>query len=204
MARIKYDHTSLDHPAFIARLREISTMMTGNPAFPTLGPKIAAMDAAVDALETQNVAYNATVQLAGEQLTIRDAGRDAAEAAALSLGNSSEAETTDAAALQSGGWHLVEPPAPPAPMPAPQNASATGGDLEGEVDFQWDAVDGRDAYIADYAAAAIGPWTQFYIGAKSSCTATGLESGQMYYFRVRAVGPLGPGPWSDIAAKRAT
>jgi hypothetical protein len=59
-------------------------------------------------------------------------------------------------------------------------------------------------YVGEWAAAAVGPWTQFYIGAASSCTATGLVPGQMHYFRVRAVGPLGPGPWSDIAQKRAT
>ena len=49
-----------------------------------------------------------------------------------------------------------------------------------------------------------GPWTQKYVGNKSSCTITEMDSGGMYYFRVRAVGPLGPGPWSDIAQKRAT
>jgi predicted phage tail protein len=39
---------------------------------------------------------------------------------------------------------------------------------------------------------------------KSGCTATGLNPGQMYYFRVRAVGTSGLSPWSDIAQKRAS
>jgi hypothetical protein len=89
-------------------------------------------------------------------------------------------------------------------MPAPQYLAATGGDLEGEVDMQWEPVTGRDACVADFAADPNGPWTQFYVGTKSSCTASGLNPGQMFYFRVRAVGPLGPGPWSDIAHKRAS
>jgi hypothetical protein len=49
-----------------------------------------------------------------------------------------------------------------------------------------------------------GPWTQFYVGTKSSCTATELNPGQMYYFRVRALGTSGLSPWSDIAQKRAS
>jgi len=89
-------------------------------------------------------------------------------------------------------------------LPAPQNLRATGGDMEGECDLQWDPIYGRDAYIAEHAENAAGPWAQFYVGKKSSTTCAGLTPGEMYYFRVRAVGPLGPGPWSDIAQKRAS
>jgi hypothetical protein len=106
--------------------------------------------------------------------------------------------------LLSGGWHLVEPPEPIGEMPAPENLTATGGDLEGELDMPWEPVQGRDAYIGEWAANPAGPWTQFYVGNNSSCTASGLNPGQMYYFRVREVDPLGPGPWSDIAQKRAS
>ena len=204
MAKIKFDHASLDTPAFITRMREISTALTGNPVFAALAPRLSAFNTVVDSLETRNTTYNATVQLGAQQLTERDLERVAAEDAARVLASASEAETIDEADLLSGGWHLTSPPAPVGPMPAPQNLTATGGDLEGEVDLQWDPVTGRDAYIAESAASAPGPWTQFYVGNNSSCTANGLDPGQMFYFRVRAVGPLGPGPWSDIAQKRAS
>jgi hypothetical protein len=65
-------------------------------------------------------------------------------------------------------------------------------------------VAGRDAYVAEWAENSNGPWTQFYVGNKSSTTCSALTPGELYYFRVRAVGPLGPGPWSDIAEKRAS
>jgi hypothetical protein len=39
-----------------------------------------------------------------------------------------------------------------------------------------------------------GPWTQGYVGKKSSCTDTGLASGTLNWFRMRAVGAAGPGP----------
>ena len=204
MAKIKFDHTSLDTPAFITRMREISTALTGNPVFAALAPRLPTFNTVVDTLETGNTTYNATVQLADQQLTERDMERAAAEDAARVLASASEAETIDEADLLSGGWHLTSPPTPPGPMPAPQNLTATGGDLEGEVDMQWEPVTGRDTYLADWAADPMWPWTQLYVGTKSSCTASGLNPGQMYYFRVRAVGPLGPGPWSDIAQKRAS
>ena len=204
MGKIKLDHTGLGHPAFVGRMREVRTALTGNPPFAPLAPRLPGFVTVVEALETSNTTYTATVQLADQQLTELNTARDVAEAAVAALASASEAETTDDAELLSGGWHLVEPPTPPSPMPAPENLTATGGDLEGEVDMQWEPVTGRDTYLAEWAADPVGPWTQFYVGTKSSCTAGGLNPGQMYYFRVRAVGPLGPGPWSDIAQKRAS
>lgn len=204
MAEIKFDHTSLDTPAFIVRMREISAALTGNAVFTALSTKLAPFDTLVDTLETKNNTASAAAQLVKKTMTEVEKARGDVESAIRALAKSSEGETADAAALQSGGWHLVEPPAPVGPMPAPQNLTATGGDLEGEVDMQWEPTTGRDAYLGEWAADPNGPWTQFYVGTKSSCTASGLNPGQMYYFRVRAVGPLGPGPWSDLAQKRAS
>lgn len=62
----------------------------------------------------------------------------------------------------------------------------------------------RDVYSTDGAVNPARPWMQFYVGNNSRCSAIGLNPGQMFYFRVRAYGPLGPGPWSDIAQKRAS
>jgi hypothetical protein len=42
------------------------------------------------------------------------------------------------------------------------------------------------------------------VSSKSSCTITGLTSGQHYWFRVAAVGAAGQGPWSDNASQLAT
>jgi hypothetical protein len=204
MSKIKLDHTTLGHPAFIVRMREIRTALTGNPAFAAVALRLPPLDAVVDTLETRDTTHTATVQLAEQQLTELNTARDVVEDTIRALASASEAETTDDAELLSGGWHLIDPPTPPGPMSAPDNLVPTGGDLEGEVDLAWEPVGGRDAYLADWAADPAGPWTQFYVGTKSSCTASGLNPGQMYYFRVRAVGPLGPGPWSDIAQKRAS
>lgn len=204
MAKIKLDHTRLDTPAYISRMREIKTALTGAATFAALVPKLTPFGVLVDTLETKNTLYSEAVQAARQVLTERDAARAAVEDAARALASASEGETSDEALLQSGGWHLRGVSAPVGPMPAPQNLSASGGDMEGEVDLSWEPVDGRDTYLAEYATSATGPWTQFYVGKKSSTTATGLTSGTAYWFRIRAVGAAGPGPWSDVTQKRAT
>lgn len=205
MKKIKLDHVRMDEASCIARLREIITAMTGNAAFPGLAAKVAELATAVNTFEAKLIAYNATVQLAAQQLTERNDARVTAEAAARSLANGAESETEEDAPLLSGGWHLRDHYIPPAgPLPPPQNLVATGGDLEGSCDLQWDPVHDRDVYIGEWAADPLGPWTEFYLGTKSTCTASGLTPGGLYYFRVRALGTAGLSPWSDIAQKRAS
>jgi hypothetical protein len=202
--KIKFDHTSLDEPAYIVRIREITAATPTVPAFAGLAAKVTAVNTAVNALAAKNTLHNAAVQSCSTLLTEVGDARVAAEAAVRSLANAAEGETTDEAQLLGGGWHVIGLPTPVGAMPAPQNLTATGGDLEGEVDMQCEPVTDRDTYVGEWAADPNGPWTQFYVGTKSSCTATGLNPGQMYYFRMLAVGPLGPGPWSDLAQKRAS
>jgi hypothetical protein len=204
MAKIKLDHTRLDTPAYIVRMREISTALAAAPTFAPLAAKLPPFNALVDTLETKSTEYEAAVQAAKTVLTERDTARVAVEDAARALASASEGETSDEAALQGGGWHLRGVATVVGPMPAPQNVTASGGDMDGEVDLSWEPVDGRDTYLGEHGTSATGPWTQFYVGKKSSATATGLTSGTAYWFRLRAVGAAGPGPWSDITQKRAT
>ena len=68
----------------------------------------------------------------------------------------------------------------------------------------WEVTPGCTNYIGEQATTITGPWIQFYVGKKSSATASGLASGSLNFFRVCAVGAGGPGPWSNIAQNRAT
>jgi hypothetical protein len=90
-------------------------------------------------------------------------------------------------------------------LAAPQHLSASVGDHSGTMDLHWDAIRrGVQTYVAEYATAPAGPWTQGYIARASKCNITGLTPGTLYYFRVKAVGAAGPSEYSDIAEKRAT
>jgi hypothetical protein len=79
------------------------------------------------------------------------------------------------------------------------------GDFEGSVDVAVDRVRGAGSYLVQKSQTpdTPGSWQQAAISTKSSCTVTGLTSGQHYWFRVAAIGAAGQGPWSDQADKQA-
>jgi len=87
-------------------------------------------------------------------------------------------------------------------MAAPANFHATTGDNPGEVDLMCDTQKGVQTHIGEWATTADGPWTQFYVGRKSSCASTGLTSGALCWFRMAAVGAAGRGPWAGPISKR--
>jgi hypothetical protein len=110
----------------------------------------------------------------------------------------------DEAKILTTGAPIRGHPQPVGPVGAPQDLSASGGDMEGTIDAHWTPEKGAVTYTGEYSLGPTGPFTQFYVGSKSSATATGLTSGTIYYLRVKAVGANGPDPWSDIAQRRAT
>jgi hypothetical protein len=194
---------SLDQKADLADL--LVTNMTGNATYANPSPALATLTTKATAARTKQTARNsalAALTLADEELATAEAELDGAltdEGAYIQ-----SASGGDSTKIASSGAPIAPPSGPVGPMPAPQNLRATGGDLEGTADLQWDPVRGAKSYIGECASAATGPWTQVYVGSKSSTTADGLTSGTTYWFRVRAVGAAGPGPWSDPATKRAT
>ena len=204
MARIKLDVKALTLPQFLQRCQRVVTMMTGNTVFTSVATKVTAFGTAVTGLSTKDQAYAQAQQTADMKLTERDDQKLEVENLYRQLAAASEGVTMEAAELESGGWELRGAAVPVGPLAAPENLSASYGDMAGSSDLQWDPTRGASSYIGECATSAAGPWTRFYEGTKSRCSATGLTSGQLYYFRVAAVGPNGPGPWSDIAEKRAS
>jgi hypothetical protein len=205
MAKIKLDISHQTVPQFIAYLQAILANITGNATFTTLAAKITALNTATTALDDANTDYDAAVEATKSKLTLRNDKRTAAENALRVVANGAEELTTNAAQLESAGFALQSAGSPVGTLGQPQNLHASGGDLDGEVDVQWDSLPrGVQSYIAEHSTSVDGPWTQFYVGKASKATATGLTSGTEYWFRVRAVGAAGPSQWSDKASKRAT
>ena len=194
---------SLDEKLVMCQALE--TNLTGNANVPTPAPTIAALTAKRTAIVAKR---NAVATARDSVLTLENdlanletdlEGMLTTEAATII-----SATAGDKAKMLTTGLPIKGDASPVGPMPAPQNLAARGGDLEGTVDINWDPVSGSSSYLGEYSTSPTGPWTQFYAGTTSSTTATGLVSGTIYYLRVRAVGAKGPGPWSDIAQKRAT
>jgi hypothetical protein len=105
-------------------------------------------------------------------------------------------------------FEIYEPGRAPALglLPAPENLGATMGDLDGTIDLALNRVHGAGSYVFQMSQtpAAAASWQQVAISARSSCTITGLTSGQKYWFRCAAIGTAGQGPWSNPASQQAT
>jgi hypothetical protein len=190
----------------IAYLGPIVTKMTGNSAFTTLASKTTTAGTNLTAYAAANATVLATEATLAQQRILLATARVTTENSFRDLATSAEALTHDAATLQLGGWEIqADSHTPVGQLPQPQNLHATGGDLEGTNDVAWDSIKrGVQAYVAERATAADGPYAQCYIGKASSCTDTGLISGTEYWYRVKALGAAGPSAWSDRASKRAT
>ncbi len=204
MSKIKLDLTHMSIPAVIPYLKKITGKMDGNAKFTTLAEATTALETANTNLDTANTNYDKSVAVSTQLLTLRDNAFGAANAAAHALANGAMQVTTDAADLQGGGWELVADATPVGPLSPPPNFNATGGDVTGSVDLAWDPQRGVQTHIVHYATASTGPWTQGYVGKKSSCTIGNLPSGVEHWFRAQAVGTAGPSDWAGPITKRAT
>lgn len=83
---------------------------------------------------------------------------------------------------------------------APQDLSTTMNENAGAIDWHCHPEPGAQNYELETTADPVhGPWTRQESSTRSRGTVTGLPSGTRIYLRVRANGPKGPGPWSEVA-----
>jgi hypothetical protein len=204
MSKIKLSLLRMSIADVIVYLKKIVGKMTGNAKFNALAADVTALGTAVTTLETDNVNYEKSKSDTDTLMTTRDNSFATANQLAHALASGAEKITQDAADLQSGGWELVADRAPVGQLHPPANFHATGGDMSGSVDLGWDPQTGVQTHIVHWATAPAGPFTQGYVGKKSSCTITGLASGMEHWFRVQAVGAAGPSDWAGPISKRAT
>ena len=93
-----------------------------------------------------------------------------------------------------------------APVDAPDNVRLKGTGKMGSVQLLCDAVKRAKTYQVQYALDPnSGPWIDAGIfGSTRRIILSGLTRGKDYWFRVRAIGPRGPGAWSDRATIMVT
>jgi hypothetical protein len=203
MAQVKLNLDRLTREERINLARQIHTAMTGNANFPTPNPALTALDSATDALETGNGELNLLRQQAKEK-TVEVDGLDTAHSQVLRDLAAYVQNTSggDEGKILSAGM-AVRDPAAPVTMTAVTGLESTPGDDSGEIDLSWNPVRGASSYEIQSSPDPITPtsWGHAGISTKSSLTLTGQPSGARCWWRVRAVGASGPGPWSDPATK---
>ena len=85
------------------------------------------------------------------------------------------------------------------------NLSVTVSDNAGELDLQWDPVNGAKTYEMQSSPDPMTPtsWSNLPGVTKSKGVVTGLTSGARVWLRVRAINAAGQGAWSDPGTKIA-
>lgn len=184
--------------------QEIITKMTGNANFGTPNPTLAGLQTRLTAARDAVNAYESARQALTMLLAERDQAMDDLKADLRSLaGYVASASNGDAAIILSSGMDIKQDSAPIGLPEAPRNLSAQFGANEGTCALDWQGVRGARSYMIECAADANGPWNPLPPTTEAKTVATNLVAGTRYYFRVRALGAAGLGPWSDIASKVA-
>lgn len=181
--------------------------MTGNTTYPVASrvPTDAAYATAQSELTTAEAEVAAAEAVWKQKIQVRDQKEAAWDTATTARAGWCEVFTpNDLAALASTGFPLRTAPTPVGPMTAPGNLRATMNELSGQIDLVWESVRGASTYKVQIMEHGSGqPWADLVIQQQVSYSATGLTPGKTYAFRVLAIGPLGPGPWSDEAVRMA-
>jgi hypothetical protein len=80
--------------------------------------------------------------------------------------------------------------------------NAAKGDISGEVDLNWDAIDEADSYVIECREInGKSKWNLVDITNESKYTIKDLKQKKVYLFRVAAVDSEKQGPWSEPVEK---
>jgi hypothetical protein len=177
--------------------------LTGNPNFPTTDPTLATVQTALTAFE-QALALPPGNPRDEQVLATRKVLTDLLERLARFL--ELVPGVTDAM-LATTGFDMRQTPARTgAPVDAPGNLRAKATGAMGSVQLLCDPSDRAKSYEAQYTLDPNnGPWVDAGTFPNTrSIIINGLTRGKDHYFRVRAIGPDGPGAWSDPATIMVT
>lgn len=193
-------------PEKVQKGRHILAAMTNNPNFVTPHPPLADIATLLSSLEEIHKAHKI---VRGEVRAKASAEDDVERKLDQSLRQlSAYVESIagpDETIITSAGMEMKAARSTPSLLPAPGSLSATTGDHDGEIDLTWRKVENAKGYLIQ---ASPDPPSQTSWSHAEAATATfktiqNLTSGERYWFRVAALGSLGPSGWSEPATRIA-
>lgn len=187
--------------------QEHVTAMTGNANFPTPTPSapdflagLSAFQAAVSAAEAARVA-------AREATAVKDEARALLELLLNQRGNYVQsASNGNGPVILSSGFPLKNPPSPVGILPAPINLLIELNGTPGVMLLSWRHVAYARSYIIQCSVAntMTRDWQPFKTSSVAKLRIEGLTLGQVYAFRIAAVGgTTGQGDWSAEVVRMA-
>lgn len=207
MAKVKLNLNVLTFTEKVQFARSIVTAMTGNGNFTTPVPTLAALTAAANDLEAKSNAAHVKRIAAQTATSLQNDADTELNLKLTQVANYVEiASNGEEAKIASAGIGVRASAAPVGQLPAVQALAATGGDMEGECDLNWQPVPKTRNYVIEKSLdpATATSWQQGGFSTKSRFTVEGLTSGTKYWFRVAAIGTAGQSPWSDPACTMAS
>jgi len=206
MQKVKLNLRGLSIPEKLARGRQIVAAMTGNANFPTPQPTLAAITTAINDLDA---AFNAT-QAARQEAKARTNDQNLKEASLDQVLTQLAAHVEsvsgeDESLIMSAGLDVRSPNSSVGEAQTPEGLTATAGDHDGEIDLQWNRVDGARTYAIERSPdpPTAESWKHETVSTRSSVTIQGLTSGTKYWFRVASINAQGQSGWSNPAVRIA-
>ncbi len=188
----------------IQKGNDIVLAMTGNTNYTTPNPTLVSVTAKADAASAAFSAREQAKQTLDEkQVELQTAELELDLTLIALAAYVANASGGDAAKILSAGMEVSGSPTPVGPMPQVLNLAATTNAAEGVVVLKWKAVKGAKSYEVQVSADPFtsNSWQYKDPVTKATKTLTGLPSAGRCWFRVRAIGAAGAGPWSDPCIK---
>lgn len=204
-SKLKTNFLTMKHSDCLVAFETILTRLTNNPYFPEpWNSKVPSLEIIGEAVGRYKTGYHAAINGDRLYIALRNNIREEVAAMLEKIAAYLEVEAADnPAALLTTGFelkrersnsHLKMELAPPLNFKvvnAQQNGVviASAGRVPGAASYE--------AYITDRDPSTEANWTHLATFASASkMVISDLEAGKNYFFRVRAIGSDGPGPWA--------
>ncbi|MBX2980082.1 MAG: fibronectin type III domain-containing protein [Flavobacteriales bacterium] len=202
---VKLGHSRVGFEKLVDMTGTNVSMLTGNAAFPTPSPTLAALTAAAARLEAATQAYLFSRSRLDKQE--RDIAFRELKLLRQDLGGYVQTTSNgDPELITSAGFEMAASPKPVGLLPAPKDVLALVRPFPGSLEVRFGGVKRRLAYqlyICDSDPLVEANWRLHTVTGKTRVQVDGLESGKSYFFRVEALGAAGVSPVSDITSAKA-
>jgi len=200
MIQIVLDLKNRSDTEVIQDVKDAAKALTEHAAdFTGIDPSAADLTAAAGVFGDVLSANNTLQQAATNSTKTKNDARAVLEGTIMAAAAWTVANVTDA--TKAGNvWTLKHDRTATTSIDKVGNLQASFGDEPGDIHLAWNPPDKAQGYEIECKLAG-GTWQHARsVGRKSNTDIHGLQSGQVYQFRVRALGPNDlQGPWSDIA-----
>ena len=184
----------------VARSLFIEERLTDNPAFPTVTPTLAEIATKREALQQAitDAADGGRTMNAIKYLRLRELKAALDQLA----GDIISQAGTDPELILSAGFHVRSNKRSEEEPAMPLKLRARISEQVGQARLDWATTRGAVLYVVEHNAVSpdqADAWQSAGETTRTRLVVKGLESAKEHWFRVRAIGSTGRGPWSDVA-----